>query len=223
MTMLTAAGVILASYAIGSLPVAYLAGRATTGIDIRKHGSGNVGASNVWQSVSRALAVPVGLVQVAQGAAGVFIARAAGQPDGTQVAAGLAVVLAHDWNPWLGFTGGRGIGPAIGFMGALSLPALVAFIAVALAGVVMKAVPQSIALAMLGAPVAALVAADRATIVLGLALLCVAVLLKRLLANAPPDPAYPRPRVWLTRLFYDRDDPDRDAWVRRNIEPSLRR
>ncbi|MDE3096213.1 MAG: glycerol-3-phosphate acyltransferase [Chloroflexota bacterium] len=221
--MLSAAGVIVASYVVGSVPIAYLVGRATKGIDIREHGSGNVGASNVWQSVSRAVAVPVGLAQVAQGAAGVFIARAVGEPEGVQVAAGLAVVAAHDWNPWLRFSGGRGIGPAIGFMGALSLPALVAFIAVALAGIVLKAIPQSIALALIGAPLAALVAADRSSVVLGLALLSVAVLLKRLLANAAPDPAYPRPQVWLTRLVYDRDDPDRDAWVRRNLEPSMRR
>lgn len=223
MTTFMVAVVVVASYVVGSVPVAYLVGRATKGIDIREHGSGNVGASNVWQSVSRAIAVPVGLAQVAQGAAGVFIARAAGEPESVQVAAGLAVVLAHDWNPWLRFSGGRGIGPAIGFMGALSLPALVAFILVALIGIGMKAIPQSIALALLGAPLAALVAADRGSVVLGLALLSVAVLLKRLLANAAPDPAYPRPRVWLTRLVYDRDDRDRDAWVRRNLEPSMRR
>ena len=57
--MLDALIAIPVSYGIGSIPVAYLAGRWAGGIDIREHGSGNVGASNVWQTVSKGLVVPV--------------------------------------------------------------------------------------------------------------------------------------------------------------------
>jgi len=215
--MLTGAAVIAASYAIGSVPVAYLAGRGARGIDIRRYGSGNVGASNVWQSVSHTLVVPVGLAQIAQGAAGVLIARAAHEPDGVQAAAGVAAVVAHNWNPWLGLAGGRGVGPAIGVMAAASPPALATFIAVSLAGVALRAVPQGTAGGLAAAPVAALASGTPAAAA-GLAAICAASIAKRLLGNGPPDAAYARPRVWWTRVVYDRDDPDREAWVRRNVE-----
>jgi glycerol-3-phosphate acyltransferase PlsY len=169
------------------------------------------------------LVVPVGLAQIVQGGAGILIAKAAGQPESVQIAAGLAAIVAHNWNPWLHFTGGRGIGPAIGFMAVLSPPALAAFIVVALGGVALRAVPQGVIAGVVGAPLAAAIAGEPRATVLGLALLCLAVLLKRLVANEPPDRGYPRPQVWLTRLIYDRDDPDRERWVRRNLQASLRR
>src|SRR5207249_3312993 len=120
--------------------VPYLAGRMAMGIDIRERGSGNVGASNVWQSVSKPLVVPVGLAQIAQGCAGPLIARALGEGAGVQVAGGLAAIVAHNWSPWLRFTGGRGIGPAIGVLLVVSPVALAVFIVLALIGVVTKAV-----------------------------------------------------------------------------------
>jgi glycerol-3-phosphate acyltransferase PlsY len=57
--------IIFASYLIGSIPIAYLAGRILKGIDIRRYGSANVGASNVYQSVARWAVVPVGVAQIA--------------------------------------------------------------------------------------------------------------------------------------------------------------
>ena len=72
---MTALAIIAASYVLGTIPVAWLTGRLAKSVDLRDYGSGNTGASNVWQSVSRALVVPVGLLQIAQGAAGVLLAR----------------------------------------------------------------------------------------------------------------------------------------------------
>ena len=150
-----AVAAIAASYAIASVPVAYLAGR-WRGVDVRDVGSGNVGASNIGESVSKGLMVPVGLAQIAQGLAGPLLARAAGQPSGVQVAAGVAAIAAHDWNPWLRFQGGRGVGPAIGFLLAMApRDGLPAFVAVAVAGVPFKASAQSIAAGLVAAPVAA--------------------------------------------------------------------
>ncbi len=220
--MLTAAGAIAASYALGSVPVAWLAGRAK-GVDVLDVGSGNVGASNVWQSVSRALVIPVGLTQIAQGGGAVLLARALDQPDGVQAAAGIAAILANNWNPWLRFRGGRGVGAAIGVFGAMSPPTLAAFIGVSLAGVALRAIPQGVAAALVTAPVVATATGEPPTVAGGFALVCGAVLLKRVLANGAPDAGYERPRVWLTRLLYDRDDADRDAWVRRNLEVGVRR
>ncbi len=215
--MLAAAATIAASYLIGSVPAAYLAGRIAKGIDIREYGSGNVGASNVYQSVSKWLVVPVGLAQIGQGCAGVGMAKLAGQPEGVQVAAGLAVVIAHDWCPWLRFTGGRGIGPSIGVLVLLSPVALGVFIGVSVTGVGVRAIPQGTGAGLLLAPFSALAAGQSPAIVAGCAALAAIVMLKRLLANGPPAPEYGRPGVWLTRLVYDRDTRNREAWVRRNV------
>jgi glycerol-3-phosphate acyltransferase PlsY len=209
--------VLLAAYLLGSVPVAWLAGRATAGVDLREFGSGNTGASNVWQSPSRALTIPVGLLQIAQGAGAVLIARAADQETGVQVACGLLAVLANNWNPWLGFTGGRGIGQSIGFLLVVSPIALVLFIIVALIGVVLRAIPQFVALAIVLAPAGALVEGQGPAVVAGMVALVVLLMLKRIAANGAPSPSHERPRVWLFRLIYDRDVRDRDAWVRRGL------
>jgi glycerol-3-phosphate acyltransferase PlsY len=212
--MLSATAVAIA-YLIGSIPVAYLAGRAA-GVDIRERGSGNTGASNIWQTVSRTLVVPVGVAQIAQGFVAVLIARALDQGDAIQAASGIACVLAHDWNPWLRFTGGRGIGATIGVLLALSPWALAAFILIALAGVVARAVPQGVLLALVATPVVAIVAGEPQETVAACAMLAVIAATKRLLANGDPDPALPRPDVWLNRLVLDRDIRDREAWIRRD-------
>jgi len=217
-----AAAIIVGSYLVGSIPVAYLVGRATRGVDIREYGSGNVGASNIWQSVSRTLVVPVGLAQIAQGLTGPGLAWLLDEPAGVQVAAALAAVVANDWNPWLGFSGGRGVGATIGALIVLSPAALVTFIVIALAGVMVRAIPQGVGLALVATPAAALVAGQPAAIVIGCAVLASIALAKRVLANGPPPGEHERPDVYVNRLLYDRDIRDREAWVRRSVAPGAR-
>ncbi len=216
--MVAVIATIAAAYVIGSIPVAYIAGRLTKGVDIRELGSGNVGASNVWQSVSKSLVVPVGIAQIAQGAGAVLIARGADQSTGVQVAAAIAAVLANDWNPWLRLAGGRGVGQTIGVLLVLAPWVLAAFIVVAIAGVALRAIPQFVAIALAATPIAAAIAGQPATVVAGCAALAALAMLKRLMANGPPGPAYARPAVWLIRLAYDRDIRDRDAWVTRGSD-----
>lgn len=204
-------------YLIGSLPLAYLAGRAKGGVDIRERGSGSTGASNVWQSVSRWLVVPVGVAQIAQGAAAVLLARSLDFGDAAQVAGGIGAVVANDWNAWLGFKGGRGIGASIGVLGAIAPWALAAFIAIALVGVALRAIPQWVALALLATPLAAAATGAPDAAIAGCALLAGIAMLKRLLANGAPEAAHADTDVWRNRLLYDRDIRDRDAWVRRGV------
>ena len=209
--------VVPASYAIGSVPVAWLAGRLRGGVDLRELGSGNLGASNVWQSVSKALVVPVGLAQIGQGLAGIELAKLAGEATGVQVICGLAAIAAHDWNPWLRFKGGRGVGPAIGFMLALAtLDALPVFIVVAVASVPFGLSPLGVGVGLVVAPFAAYVGGEPAAVVAGCVAMVVLVLAKRLLANGPPEANVPG--VWRNRLLFDRDIRDRDAWVRRGLD-----
>lgn len=221
--MLVAISVIAAAYVIGSIPVAYLAGRIARGVDIRDVGSGNAGASNVWQSVSKPLVVPVGLAQIGQGLAAVLIAKATGQSDGVQAAAGVAVIIASDWNPWLRFAGGRGVGQTIGVLLALAPWALAAFIIIALVGVALRAIPQFVAIALIATPFAAAIAGQSSSAVAGCAIIATIAMAKRVLANGAPAPDCARPGLWLTRLACDRDIRDRDAWVRRGIAADVAR
>ena len=214
--MLSAVPIVLGSYLLGGVPVAYLTGRLLRGIDIRQYGSGNVGASNVWQAVSRSAVVPVGLAEIGQGLLGVVIAKLADQSLAVQVLAGLAALAGHNWSPFLRFSGGRGIGHAIGFLLILSWPGLGAFIGVSLTGVALKAIPQFVGLGIVAAPLAALAAGQAPEIVAGVAAMAGLIAAKRLLTNRPsPPPGADVRRLLLNRLLYDRDARERDAWVRR--------
>ena len=214
--MLTTAAVIAASYAIGSVPVAWLVARLHGGVDLRTVGSGNTGASNLFQTVSKKLVVPVGMAQVGQGLAGILIAQAAGETATVQVACGIAAIAAYNWSPWLRLQGGRGVGPAIGYLLALTtFNALPIFIAIGLLGVPAGASPLSVAAALLATPVAAYAGGEPRAVVAGCGIVAAMVLAKRVLGNEPPEAGASRPAVYVTRLLYDRDIRDREAWVRR--------
>jgi glycerol-3-phosphate acyltransferase PlsY len=214
--MLTAAVIVVASYLIGGVSAAYIAGRLLGGVDIRVVGSRNVGASNVWQTVSRAAVVPVGLADIAQAMLCIGIAKLADQSVGVQVLAGLAGLAGHNWSPYLGLTGGRGIGPAIGFMLMLSWPGLGAFCGLSVAGVALRSVPQFVGLGIAVAPFASLAKGQSPEIVAGCFAMAALVIAKRLLTNKPGIPQGADARqVLVNRLLYDRDVKERAAWVRR--------
>lgn len=206
--------VVLASYLFGGIPVAYLAGRLLGGVDIRRRGSGNVGASNVWQHVSRVAVAPVGVAEIGQGFAGPLLAKNAGHGESVQALAGLAALAGHNWSPFLGFAGGRGVGAAIGFMLALSRPALAVFIAVALTGVALRKIPQFVGLGILMAPIVACARRQPGAIVAGHAGMAGLLIVKRLLANDGSLPSGSGARdILVSRLVYDRDARDRQTWV----------
>ncbi len=119
------------SFLFGSIPVGYLIGQMN-GIDIRKHGSGNIGATNVLRVLgkkwgylafagdfSKGFSVPfVGALTFCQ-ALGTGVA---GLPQGYQFSlalAGVTAILGANYTPWLGFKGGKGIATSAGVLGAL--------------------------------------------------------------------------------------------------------
>ena len=215
--MLSAVLIVFGSYLIGGVPVAYLTGRFLRGIDLREHGSSNVGASNVWQNVSRVAVVPVGLAEIGQGMLGIAIAKLVDETLAIQVLAGLAAMAGHNWSPFLRFTGGRGVAHAIGFMLILSWPGLGTFIGVSLLGVALRAIPQLVGLAIIAAPLAALAAGQSPEIVAGAAAMAAIIVAKRLLTNHPSLPAAAGAReVLFNRLIYDRDSRERESWLQRD-------
>lgn len=116
-------------YLVGSVPFAYLLARRR-GIDLRRVGSGNVGATNVLRTSGAAQGVLAMLLDGAKGALAVGIAGALATGPATAVAAGLASVIGHIYPAWLGFRGGKGVATATGVFMVL------APFAVAIAGVV---------------------------------------------------------------------------------------
>ncbi len=114
---------ILFGYAVGSLPIGYLVAQGARGVDLRRVGSGNVGATNVYRAAGPATAIAVMVADMAKGAAAVLLAG--GGVDA--VAAGVAAVVGHIYPVWLKFRGGKGVATASGVFGVLTpVPALVA-------------------------------------------------------------------------------------------------
>ena len=132
--MFTIAGVALISYLIGSVPAGYLAGRVA-GIDIRKVGSGNIGATNVLRVLGKRYGYPVFLFDFAKGTAAVEISilifnsthHAEVSRELCAILAGVSSVIGHSYPVWLRFKGGKGVATSFGVVfGLIPLAALIA-------------------------------------------------------------------------------------------------
>lgn len=110
---------VLLGYLAGSIPFAYLLARRA-GIDVRKAGSGNVGAANVLRTAGPWRGVIVMALDVAKGAVAVVIAGATGGATAVAAATGAAAVVGHIYPVWLKFHGGKGVAVAAGVFGMLS-------------------------------------------------------------------------------------------------------
>src|SRR6266536_5918030 len=125
--MVTLGVLLLGSYLLGSIPFGYLAGRLV-GIDIRKAGSGNVGATNVVRVLGKRYGYPVFALDVLKGFGAVKIAMlmAPGRPpewnspEIVGILAAMSSVLGHLYPPWLKFKGGKGVATSAGALFALT-------------------------------------------------------------------------------------------------------
>ncbi|MDD3925635.1 MAG: glycerol-3-phosphate 1-O-acyltransferase PlsY [bacterium] len=111
--------IVTASYLIGSIPFGLLIGKAVRGIDIRQHGSGNIGATNVLRILGYPWGVTAMLLDAAKGAIPVILAHQLGGPLAA-VLAGIASLLGHNRSIWLGFKGGKGVATTLGVLLGLS-------------------------------------------------------------------------------------------------------
>jgi acyl phosphate:glycerol-3-phosphate acyltransferase len=129
--------VLLLAYLLGSIPTGYTAARLIKGIDIREHGSGSTGATNVLRTLGKGPGLLVLLIDMLKGGLAIALVRllfifAANRnlipisvnPTiwlGWMVAlAGLAAILGHSKSIWLGFTGGKSVATSLGVLLAMS-------------------------------------------------------------------------------------------------------
>ena len=111
---------IVLGYTVGSLPVGYLIASRLRGIDLRRVGSGNVGAANVYRSAGLWTALLVIAVDVAKGAGSVMLAARVAAGASAPVAAGVAAIVGHVYPVWLRFRGGKGVATACGAFSILA-------------------------------------------------------------------------------------------------------
>jgi glycerol-3-phosphate acyltransferase PlsY len=110
------------SYLLGSVPFGVVITRALGLGDLRKIGSGNIGATNVLRTGNKGAAAATLLLDAGKGGIAVLLARALVGPDAAQVAA-LFSFLGHLYPVWLGFKGGKGVATFLGTLLALAWPA----------------------------------------------------------------------------------------------------
>ncbi|MFC6590668.1 glycerol-3-phosphate 1-O-acyltransferase PlsY [Deinococcus lacus] len=106
------------SYLLGAIPAAAWVAR-TRGIDIRQVGSGNSGATNVLRSLGKGPALAVALFDILKGALAVWLAHWAGLEGFWAAACGVLAVLGHNFSPFLGFRGGKGVATSFGTVGVI--------------------------------------------------------------------------------------------------------
>jgi len=119
-TLVVLLGPFLLGYLLGSIPFGLLLTRAAGLGDIRKVGSGNIGATNVLRTGHKGLAAATLLLDALKGVAAVLIAQQVGQLAAVGAAAG--AVLGHMFPVWLSFKGGKGMATTLGVMWGLSWP-----------------------------------------------------------------------------------------------------
>jgi len=168
--------VIGIGYLLGSIPFALLLSRRWSGADLRRQGSGNLGAANVLRTSGVKAGILVALLDMLKGAVGVLVASRLSADTAAPAAAGLAAIVGHIYPVWLRFRGGKGVATACGVFSVLVPSAVPAALAVFVATVWLTkyislgSVLASIALPPLayaaGGPMATVVAAIAAAAII---------------------------------------------------------
>jgi glycerol-3-phosphate acyltransferase PlsY len=170
------AGFAAFGYLLGSIPFGFLLTKAAGLGDVRKIGSGNIGATNVLRTGHKGLAALTLLLDAVKGAAAVLVAHwiggtYAGLAVDAALLAGLGAFLGHLFPVWLGFKGGKGVATYIGVLAGVFWPAALLFCAVWLAiALITRYSSLSALMASLAIPVALFAAGERPAAILAAAM-----------------------------------------------------
>jgi len=222
---------IAAAYLLGSVPMAYLVTKWSRGIDLRRYGSGNVGATNVLRQASKKLGILVIFFDMGKGALMIWLARISGLAIDQQIIVGVATMIGHIWPVFLGFNGGRGVLTAIGvILMFVPLPAIIlvahAFLWLPFGHLALGALISFIILPILTwfstVPAINLIYGqvipidDLLSVTLGFAAILLILIIRRLSApKTSLSQTVSTRELILNRLLFDRDIRDRKAWINR--------
>jgi glycerol-3-phosphate acyltransferase PlsY len=120
--MISLLAIILLSYLAGSFPSGVVLGKAIKGIDVREHGSKNMGATNVLRVLGPKIAIPVLLLDMVKGAIAVILISRINFGDlmidlhWLKLIAGVAAIVGHIFSVWVKFKGGKGVATGAGVL-----------------------------------------------------------------------------------------------------------
>jgi glycerol-3-phosphate acyltransferase PlsY len=212
---------VIAGYLVGSVPAAYLVARWRRGVDIRQHGSGNVGAANTLSVVGKRWSVFVTIFDIGKGALMVWFAQLLDMGTAQQAAVGIATIIGHDWPVFLRFQGGRGVFTSLGVITMINpWLGLIAFVYPYLFFAPFKQVSLGVSTVMLILPIASALAhgpfgiEEPAVTTVAMVIIMLVMVARRLTA---PRSSISRDvstgELVRNRLLYDRDIKDRKAWI----------
>ena len=207
---------LIGSYLLGSVPAAYLATKWRQGIDIRQHGSGNVGAANILATGSKWASIVVIIFDLGKGILPVYIARLLGLPVYQQVIIGLATIIGHNWPVFLGFSGGRGLLTIVGVVLILAPWLALIMVVFAFAWAPFRQLALGTLCAMILLPILSWFLSEPLAMILGFLAMFLLVIIRRLTApKTSLATSVPTSQLLLNRLLFDRDIKDREAWLSR--------
>ena len=227
--------VVLGAYLLGSVPSAYLAGRWSRGIDIRRYGSGNVGATNLMRFTSKRVAIPVIVFDSVKGMIMVGVAWWLGLGVTEQMLVGIAAIVGHNWPVFLRFAGGRGVIttmgvgfllPLINQLASLATMFLVTVLygSIALVSAYFKRLPLGVFIIVAAFPVVVWVLTRSLPLAMGYLAMFLILVVRRLTARQPVSiTSLSKRQMLLNRLLFDRDMRDKEAWMSLVLEAQEKR
>lgn len=220
MDLSTTIAAAIAAYLVGSIPTSYLIGRWVGGVDIRQHGSGNLGASNLTAQVGAKWAAPVVVFDVfAKGSLPVFFVSSQNLDLGvsTEATVAIASILGHNWSIFTKFQGGRGMATLLGAILALNFPLLVVYGSVPALGVLFTPWKDSAVwwiIAVIMMPVWAALLNLPVELVWASVSFALLTAIKRMTSNSLTDSSGSiSVRLLVTRVVFDRDISNREKWI----------
>ena len=206
------------SYLIGSIPTALLLSKYYRNIDIRKIGSGNIGASNAGNILGKkGFAVVSFFDGIVKGTFPILILNLLEFDLTIQVFASICVVMGHNWSIFIKLKGGRGLSTSMGtFLAFWLVPQMITIIIIAFlwGWYIRKNIAPWIMLSFVTAPIIAIVSGMQVELQIHTFTILMLIVIKRLLANNESLPRYQSIiKTFLFRLILDRDISDHDQWI----------
>ena len=107
------------SYLLGSIPNGLILGKAVWGVDLRQHGSKNIGATNAWRTIGKAGGISIFALDFLKGAISAYLGLHLGGSELAGVLCGILAIAGHSWSVFLAFKGGKGVATGLGVIAAL--------------------------------------------------------------------------------------------------------